>query len=59
MGEPGIHMPGDDGLSARLSVIDFAHMAGFWHALDVGTLDMMIQALLSRIDTLTKQEDEA
>ena len=59
MGEPGSHLPGDEGRSARLSGIDFAHMAGFWHALDVGNLDMMKQAIQSRIDTLTKQEDEA
>ena len=59
MGEPGIHMPGDDGLSDRLSAIDFAHMAGFWHALDVGSLDLMKQAIQSRIDTLTKQEEAA
>ena len=59
IGEPGIYVPDDDGLPARLSVIDFAHMADFWLALDVGDLDLMKQAIRSRIDTLTKQEDEA
>ena len=59
MGEPGIHMPGDDGLSARLSDTEFAHMDGFWHTLDVGNLYIMKQAIQSRLNTLTTQEDEA
>ena len=59
IGEPGIYVPDDDGLPARLADINFAHMAGFWHALDVGDLDLMKQAIQSRLDTLTKQEDAA
>lgn len=56
IGKPSIYVSDDYGLSARLAVIDFAHMADFWYALNVGDLDFMKKAIQSRLDTLTKQE---
>ena len=59
IGDRNIYVPDDYEQSAKLAVINFAHMADFWYALDVGDLDLMTQAIRSRLDTLTKQEGTA